>query len=177
MKSGIIYGENAGRSSVHLRLTPENQKKFDALIKKFDMSRDAFVTGIVNKALNVNVDKIQLHLVEVIKEVTKARMKKDNTKSFYDQFMFKNASRTIFDLCAWQMFSNKAISKKQLEDNVNSVLEIFKYFPEKLQESMKDEKIEFEKMKNPEYVAKKINNIKAITFMSGKKYQGKKAMV
>lgn len=175
-KSEIIEAatkqQNENRTeNFHIRLHYEEVLRIKEIAAIDGIKESNFVReAILDKLIQRNGEHAKsLHFQNIIREMRKNNARKEMTKSLYDQFLFKNATRSIFNLAMWQNERSQEINMQQIKAIIKKIIDIYHDIPSEIKGYMLNEKNEFEKLGNEEYLRKVLNIHKRL--MASKLYE------
>jgi hypothetical protein len=140
---------------LHLRLDADKILLLEKLALKYNTSISFFVRYILDSVLTK--PNYEQYFEDVFKNIKKNQMRKKMTESFHDQFLFKNGTRSIFNIAYWQNERMKYINMGQIWMNIDEIIKIYEELPDKIKLHLSDEKIEFEKLKDEAYLRTRLH--------------------
>lgn len=126
---------------------------------------------IIEKMTEKIKSKPDIHIEEVIKNIRKNKARKEITNKMHDMFVFKNATRQIFNISMWHNESMQNINMPMIKNIINSTLFMFKDYPEEIKNLMEQEKIQFSKLENEEHLRSFLKIQKRLTMKEKENYK------
>lgn len=136
---------------------------FDSLLKEcirlslngFKMTPSLYIRELIFlELMKSNPDAIEKHYENFQVRARKHNLRKDMTESLHDQYLFKNATKSIFNLAFWQNFRMGMINMDQVRMNIKRTIDIYKCLDKNLRMAMNEELLEFSKLQDEEYLRK-----------------------
>lgn len=158
-----------------IRFNDETITALEEISQLYCSNKTSVIKLAVREFLENNKNKLAPDTVELLKEVDrKIRLNKHSTilrEESRANYLIKNAHKTILDISFWLYFNSNQLNMKVVQTMLKKYNNIYECFTEEQKENLKDEMKELNKLKDSEYLRKKLTNPKYIQFQFKKQIE------